>query len=99
MQMAFIRTKRVDGKEYHQLVKNERVDGKHPLTVLMHLGIYATVEDAIKGWLVRVEKLRAEADNKRERFQGGRTPEVRKLEAEAANLEGKVERLRSLSGD
>jgi hypothetical protein len=49
--------------------------------------------------VVRVEKLRAEADNKRERFQGGRTPEVRKLEAEAANLEGKVERLRSLSGD
>jgi hypothetical protein len=51
MRMAFIRTKRVDGKDYHQLVKNERVTGKHRQRVLMHLGIYATVEDAIKGWL------------------------------------------------
>jgi hypothetical protein len=85
MRMAFIRTK--------------RVDGKHRQRVLMHLGIYATVEDAIKGWLVRVEKLRAEADGERERFRVYRTPKVRKLEAEAANLEEKAEQLRSLSGD
>jgi len=38
MGLAFVRIKRVDGKEYYQLVESRRVDGKPRQKVLLHLG-------------------------------------------------------------
>jgi len=45
---VFIRKKRVDGREYHQLVENYREDGQVRQRVLAHLGTHATLEEAIE---------------------------------------------------
>ena len=44
----FVRTKRVDGKEYHQLVENVRENGKHVQRVVLHLGKHTSVEEALE---------------------------------------------------
>lgn len=46
--MAFVRKKRVNGREYYQLVENYREDGKVRQRMLVHLGPYPTVEAAIE---------------------------------------------------
>ena len=56
--MAFVRIKRIDGREYYQLVESRRVDGKPRQKVLMHLGDHATVDDALKRWPREVGGLR-----------------------------------------
>ncbi len=56
--MAFVRIKRIDGREYHQLVESRRVDGKPRQKVLMHLGDHATVDEALKRWPRKVGGLR-----------------------------------------
>jgi hypothetical protein len=48
VRVAFVRTKRVDGGEYFQLVENYRDGGKVRQRVLAHLGRYPTVEAAIE---------------------------------------------------
>ena len=96
--MAFVRSKQVDGKTYYQLVKNERIAGKHHQRVLMHLGHHANVEVAIEAWATRAQTLRSEAGQIRERRYGG-SLRVKELEGQADALEEKAERLRSLSGD
>jgi hypothetical protein len=53
--VAFVRKKRVGPYEYHQLVESRLVDSKPRQRVLLHLGRYATVEAALKGWLKEVE--------------------------------------------
>jgi len=65
--VAFIRKKRVNGREYYQLVENYRDDGKHRQRVLAHLGKHSTIEAAIedlerseraekeRGWPMRPE--------------------------------------------
>ena len=58
MGLAFVRIKRVDGKEYYQLVESRRVDGKPRQKVLMHLGHHATVDEALKRWPREVGGLR-----------------------------------------
>ena len=50
MTLAFVRIKRVDGWEYYQLVESRRVDGKPRQKVLVHLGQYQTVDEALKRW-------------------------------------------------
>jgi len=47
--LAFIRKKRVNGKEYAQVVENYREDGKVRQRVLLHLGIYSPAE-ALSYW-------------------------------------------------
>ena len=46
--MAFVRKKRVQDKEYYQLVENYRENGKHRQRVLVHLGKHPTLESMIK---------------------------------------------------
>jgi hypothetical protein len=58
MRLAFVRVKRVDGREYYQLVESRRVDGKPRQKVLMHLGQHASVEEALKRWPREVGGLR-----------------------------------------
>lgn len=53
--MAFLRYKNVDGKRYAQIVENYRENGKHKQRVLLHIGPYPTVEDAIANWQYRAE--------------------------------------------
>jgi hypothetical protein len=45
--MAFVRSKRVGGHKYYQLVRNYREGGKHKQQVLVHLGPHDTLEAAI----------------------------------------------------
>ena len=48
--MAYVRTKKVKGWEYYQLVESRRVDGKPRQKVILHLNHYPTVDEALKGW-------------------------------------------------
>ncbi len=96
--MAFVRSKKVDGHAYYQLVKNERVVGKHKQRVLMHLGRHETVEAAIEAWTKRAGIDRSIAAHIRKQGHGGGLT-ARKCEARAKALEEKVEYLRLLSGD
>jgi hypothetical protein len=56
--LAFVRKKRVDGREYFQVVESRRVDGKPRQTVLVHLGHCATVDEALRAWPRNVGVLR-----------------------------------------
>ena len=46
--MAFVRSKKVNGKEYFQVVRNYREGGKHKQEMIHHLGPHSTVEEAIE---------------------------------------------------
>lgn len=46
--MAFVRSKKVNGNEYFQVVRNYREGGKHKQEVLHHLGLHRSVEEAIE---------------------------------------------------
>ena len=39
-----------NGSAYYQLVESRRVEGQPRQKVVMHLGRYPTVDDALKGW-------------------------------------------------
>ena len=56
--MAFVRIKKVDGKEYYQLVESRRVDGKPRQQVLLHLGQHASVDEALKRWPREIGRMR-----------------------------------------
>ena len=58
MGLAFVRIKRIDGREYHQLVESRRVNGKPRQKVLLHLGQHASVDEALKRWPREVGGLR-----------------------------------------
>ena len=58
MGLAFVRIKRIDGREYYQLVESRRVDGKPRQKVLLHLGHHPTVDEALKRWPREVGGLR-----------------------------------------
>jgi response regulator RpfG family c-di-GMP phosphodiesterase len=55
--MAFVRTKRVDGTDYAQVVENYREDGKVRQRVLLHLGRFSTrrraLAEALLYWQVQ----------------------------------------------
>jgi hypothetical protein len=53
----FIRTKRVNGKEYKQLVENYRENGHHRQRVVAHLGHHATAEEALDAAREELERL------------------------------------------
>ncbi len=57
--MAFVRTKRVGGREYYQLVESYRENDKVRQRVLAHLGRSPTVEAAIED-LERYERAERE---------------------------------------
>ena len=107
--MAFVRRKRVGPYEYHQLVENRWMDGKPRQRVLLHLGRYATVEDALEGWPKEVEGLRRFANQqwdkadrlKKEERSFERTLETtleraRKAEKLADEIAAKLKKLQDL---
>lgn len=59
--MAFVRTKKVRGREYHQLVESRRVDGEPRQRVLVHLGQHATADAALEAWQKEIRRLRRHA--------------------------------------
>ncbi len=63
--MAFVRTKRVRGREYHQLVESRRVDGEPRQTVLVHLGHHSTADAALEAWPREIRRLKREATRQR----------------------------------
>jgi hypothetical protein len=46
--MAYVRKKRVDDYTYYQVVEGYREDGKVKQRVLVHLGIYKSVDKALE---------------------------------------------------
>ena len=64
MGLAFVRIKRIDGGEYYQLVESRRIEGKPRQKVLVHLGHYPTVDEALKAWPREVGRLRRDGYEK-----------------------------------
>ncbi len=64
--MAFVRTKKVAGGEYRQLVENYREDGRVRQRVLVHLGACPNVEDALRIWPDRLKHHERRARDHRE---------------------------------
>jgi hypothetical protein len=56
--VAFVRRKRVNPYEYHQLVENRWMGGKPCQSVFLHLGRHTTVGGRPEGWPKEVEGLR-----------------------------------------
>ncbi len=102
--MAFVRKKRVKGRDYYQLVESRRVDGSPRQRVLVHLGRYATVDEALEGLPGEIERARryAEVLRKPSRRQPWRGVSARDLEGagsverRAAALEDRLNELRRL---
>ena len=64
--MAYVRIKRVGGREYYQLVESRRVEGKPRQKVLVHLGSHPSVDEALKEWPKDIRRLRRAASKDRE---------------------------------
>lgn len=104
--MAYVRTKKVGNREYHQLVESRRVDGKPRQTVLMHLGrYYPDVDAAIADIPRRIAMHRRAAQPPRRWRVGGSgrypSPENERRRREmqtrhADDLEAKLSRLKDL---
>lgn len=65
--MAYVTKKTVKGREYYQLVESRRVEGKPRQRVLAHLGEFTSLEAALEELPDRIESLRREAAENRER--------------------------------
>ncbi len=88
--MAFVRTKKVKGKEYHQLVESQRVDGEPRQRVLIHLGQHASVDAALEAWPREIRRLRRQAI--RERKSAAELPEGSPARRVARRRADRVER-------
>ena len=82
MGLAFVRIKKVDGKEYYQLVESRRVDGKPRQKVLIHLGSHPTVDEALKRWPREVGGLRRRGNEKAADALKEKLDRLRKLRAD-----------------
>jgi DNA-binding XRE family transcriptional regulator len=78
--MVFVRRKKMGGKHYYQLVRNDRVAGKHRQKVLCHLGVHDSIEAAIADRQRQVAHYEKEAASKEE--------EAHRKEAELKELYG-----------
>jgi hypothetical protein len=56
--VAYIRKKKVDGREYYQVVEGYREDGKVKQRVLAHLGRHATIDEALEHLPSSIERRR-----------------------------------------
>lgn len=63
--MAYVRTKRVKGREYYQLVESRRVEGEPRQRVLVHLGHHRSVDEALEAWPREIRRLRRLATRQR----------------------------------
>src|SRR5215203_3393767 len=62
--MVFVRRKKMHGKHYYQLVRNDRVAGKHRQQVLCHLGVHDSIQAAIADTQRQVAHYEKEAASK-----------------------------------
>src|SRR5215475_10940294 len=89
--MAFVRTKKINGKDYYYLVENRRVDGKIKQKTIASLGEHSTIESAI-------DALQKEADEIEREFARFFRPYARAL-AYAAALKDIEQSLPDLSDE
>ena len=107
--MAFVRTKKVKGSVYHQVVENYRnEDGDVRQRVLVHLGHPDSVDAALKVWPREIRRLRREGGrignlyaNASDAFEHTRSVREQLRRADsyktaADDLEKKLEKLRHL---
>lgn len=103
--MAFVRAKKVKGKEYYQLVESRRVNGKPRQKVLVHLGRHSSVDAALEEWPEGIRRLQRYASEERRRaanrLEGSRARRdtVRRAdraERRADELSANLEKLREL---
>lgn len=102
--MVFLRRKTTRGRTYYQLVESHRTDGKPRQRVVLHLGRYPTVDEALKGWPKDIKRLRKRARDARKANPAPPLPGMEKkssesperLERRADDLEGKLRRLKKL---
>jgi hypothetical protein len=104
--VAYVRKKKVKGQVYHQIVANHRVDGRPRQRVLLHLGNYPTVDDALEGWPKDIERLRALAREVRGKTREGSISEsanrkalerAASAERRAAVLEAKLKKAHKMT--
>lgn len=60
--MAFVRKRLVGDRPYYQLIESRRVNGRPRQRVLLHLGEYATVAEALEQLPVQIARLRHQSD-------------------------------------
>lgn len=77
--MAFVRTKKVGEREYHQLVENYREGGRHRQRVLVHLGKHDSLDAAIEV-----------ADERYRSWQVEDGHKARQTEKRAAHLKNRI---------
>jgi hypothetical protein len=101
--MAYVRTKKVKGRKYHQLVESRRVGGEPRQKVLVHLGQHPSVDAALEGWPKEIRSLRRRASRERKkaaRLEGGSaraaTERAEASEKRASELKSSLRRLRRL---
>ena len=70
------------GSAYHQLVESRRIDGQPRQKVIMHLGHYPTVDEAIRGWPREVGRLRREGYSEDAEALKAKLERLKKLRAE-----------------
>jgi hypothetical protein len=103
--MAYVRIKKVDGREYYQLVESRRIEGQPRQRVLVHLGRHPTVDEALREWPKEIRLLRNRAAKEREagktwpensRIRREIVKRVQNTEKRADDLEASFKRLREL---
>jgi hypothetical protein len=92
--MAYVRKKKVGDYSYYQIVESRRVNGVPRQRVLVHLGEYSSVEEALRGWPEDIEIARWGAEDARERREARSPPRPgRSYEEEETRLLRRAERL------
>ena len=84
--MAYVRKNRVGGREYYQLVESQRVDGKRRQKMLVHLGRYATVDEALENWPMLIELSRRALPRYPKKLQPSRERRITSEEERLATL-------------
>src|SRR5215218_1886511 len=92
--MAFLRVKRIGYKEYRQLLANLRENGGHKQRVRAHLGMHATLEEAIEDMRERVEALEEAAGLERQ-MRRPSANQRKEYEDRKQRLEDRKRRLRT----
>jgi hypothetical protein len=81
--LAYVRKNRVGGNEYYQLVETQRVEGKRCQKMLVHLGRYPSVDEALKKWPMRIKLARRALSRYPKKLQPRRE---RRIDAEEERL-------------
>lgn len=91
--MAYVRKKKVGDYSYYQLVESRRVEGVPRQRVLLHMGSYPSVEEALDWLPVEIGIATYEAQEARERYEARAPPRPgRSYEEEEARLLKRAER-------